>query len=204
MNREDFAKAIEIHLPDYLSGSSYDELIRQLGNTPDIDAFFWSPTDREVGEVLQGDAWTHIPIRDPSTGEQKHITGVILSNSCDIDPNNQGRPRRRVLVAPAIKLSDYETLLVHERFDTSSISGFIQSVRNNRVSSIAHFPAESNINDADRIVILDNVYNVPLEEFQNAVGARLFRLSNAGFYIFLLKLSIHFTRLHERIDRSDL
>ncbi|WP_155997114.1 hypothetical protein [Thioalkalivibrio sp. ALMg3] len=202
MNREEFAKSIEVHLPGYLSSSSYDELIRQLRKAPDIDAFFWNPTDQEAGGVLQGDAWTHIPIRDTSTGEQKHVTGVVLSNSCDIDPTNEGRPNRRVLVAPAIKLSNYEQLLHNARPDRSRNLSHVEDVRRNRVSSITHFPAESNINETERVVILDHVYSVPLEEFQSAIETRVFRLSNAGFYIFLLKLSIHFTRLHERVDRS--
>jgi hypothetical protein len=30
----------------------------------------------------------------------------------------------------------------------------------------------------------------------------LFTLSNFGFYLYLLKLSIHFTRIQEKIDRS--
>jgi len=55
----------------------------------------------------------------------------------------------------------------------------------------------------DSIVFLDRVNNYPLGEMsvEDVKRKKLFVLSNYGLYIFLIKLSIHFTRIQENGDR---
>lgn len=50
----------------------------------------------------------------------------------------------------------------------------------------------------------DRAISLPLTEdiVKNMCGNKLFTLSNFGLYLFLFKLSVHFTRIQERIDRT--
>lgn len=56
----------------------------------------------------------------------------------------------------------------------------------------------------DAIVRLDKVCSLNRSLISNEAinQQRLFTLSDYGLYLFLLKISIHFTRIRERIDRN--
>ena len=56
----------------------------------------------------------------------------------------------------------------------------------------------------DAIVLLDRLNNCPAEIIRKEMieKQRLFTLSNYGFYLFLIKISIHFTRIREGVDRG--
>jgi len=56
----------------------------------------------------------------------------------------------------------------------------------------------------ESIVFLDRINNISnkvikSEELQTR---RIFTLSDYGFYLFLLKISIHFSRIQEKVDRN--
>ena len=53
-------------------------------------------------------------------------------------------------------------------------------------------------------LFLDRINNCPIEAVskEDIDKKRLFTLSNYGFYMFLVKLSIHFTRVREEVDRT--
>mgnify|MGYP006347031977 CR=1 FL=1 len=59
--------------------------------------------------------------------------------------------------------------------------------------------------DFDGIIFFDRVISIPLsnQRTEEFVQNRIFTLSNFGFYLFLLKISYHFTRVKERIDRNN-
>ena len=50
-------------------------------------------------------------------------------------------------------------------------------------------------------MLLDDLHSMPIE-LHGQAAEKLFTLSMAGFYLFVLKLSVHFCRLHENVDRS--
>jgi hypothetical protein len=58
----------------------------------------------------------------------------------------------------------------------------------------------------DSIVFFDRVCNFPnkLIVRQNLKSRRLFTLSDYGAYLFLFKLSIHFTRIQDKVDRRSM
>lgn len=57
--------------------------------------------------------------------------------------------------------------------------------------------------ERDSIVFLDRVNNLPIDTLpHNEISEqRLFTLSDYGFYLFLFKLSIHFTRIRDAVSR---
>ena len=53
----------------------------------------------------------------------------------------------------------------------------------------------------ESIILLDGIHVQPMDMFTNDSRKRLFRLNQVAFYAFLLKLSIHFTRMQEGVKR---
>lgn len=53
------------------------------------------------------------------------------------------------------------------------------------------------------MAVLDNVVSIPLDLLVKSKPGKLFCLSQLGFYIFVIKLSIHLTRFQEGIARFD-
>ncbi len=68
------------------------------------------------------------------------------------------------------------------------------------MSDIFFLPAGTAMDD-DHLVLLDDIHTTPLNQFSRQKQKRLFCLGQTAFYIFLIKLSIHFTRLREGVRR---
>jgi hypothetical protein len=152
---------------------------------------------------LQGDGWTKIEILDFATGARDKIKGVLLSNSCDINPNNPRDFPPRIVFAPLIPLQAYVDLLRSASvLKPEQIEAKLDSIRKQRVTSLFYLPEGGGL-DADHIAILDDLHNVPLKMFLKEVDrVKLFTLGQMGFYLFLLKLSIHFCRFQEGVARG--
>ena len=112
---------IKSYLPSYLTPENKAELFSELKKFPNNFNYYLCPHKETY---LQGDAWRGFVAINFHTQESKMVSGVIISNSCDITPEN-----------PSTK-------------------------------------------------------------------ERLFVLNQFGFYLFLIKLSIHFTRFQEDVNRT--
>ena len=53
----------------------------------------------------------------------------------------------------------------------------------------------------ESVALLDDIHAHPLANFIECQRTRLFCLSQYAFYIFILKLSIHFSRFQEDVVR---
>jgi uncharacterized protein (UPF0248 family) len=98
-------------------------------------------------------------------------------------------------------------MLIEEFVDTGkntleAINNYIEATKKQLITQIMFLPKGSKLQD-DSIVFLDRVNNYPLGEMsvEDVKRKKLFVLSNYGLYIFLIKLSIHFTRIQENVDR---
>jgi len=56
--------------------------------------------------------------------------------------------------------------------------------------------------DEDYVALLSEISSFPLSMFLEEEGrSRFVTLNMVGFYLFLFKLSIHFCRFHENVER---
>lgn len=79
----------------------------------------------------------------------------------------------------------------------------ISSIRNQTTTSTYFLPAENRM-DEDVIANLDNLHSMPVEALaKSGTGKKICTLSNTGFYMLLLKLSVHFCRMQEAINCGD-
>jgi hypothetical protein len=196
------AISVEEQIPYYLSQEEKVGLVNALNNWPRPFQYY---IKRYANEVLQGDAWTRLPIRNFSTGQLAHVDGIVLSNSCQIDSSNERQLPAKITIAPLIELDKYTDLLAKTGASEKQIFGKVSAIREQRIHNIFYLPAGEGV-ERDRIALLDDVYSFPLSELDPSDGSanrKLATLSMVGFYLFILKLSVHFCRLHENVERRD-
>jgi hypothetical protein len=199
---DDFFEQIKLFLPKYLSPENTEQLfseLRTFGTDPSFHKnFYW--TNAPVSDLFQGDGWKGFIAVDFDTTEKKEVSGVILSNSCDIDIRNPRVHENKVLFAPLIRLSGFEQLLRHANKNEQQIGDTILSIRRQMTTYIFYLPEIPGTLEPS-IILLDDIRAQPLRSFLETKALRLFALSQYAFYLLLIKLSIHFSRFQEGISR---
>ncbi|HSW60221.1 MAG TPA: hypothetical protein VLJ60_05445 [bacterium] len=200
---------IKLYLPKYLSEEGTRELLKNLKQFPNnIDSRFYTriPLDKEV--LLQGDGFLDgFPVTNlPESEIKSNIPVIIISNTCDNDENNNRKtPRPFVSYCPIVNFQKFENMLF-KKFpnERDSISSILESIKKQMVTNILFLPAYQNGLKYDGIVFFDKIIssNAEIISIGQIPEKRLFSLSDYGFYVFLFKLSIHFTRIQENVSRS--
>lgn len=194
---------IEKFLPKYLSPETEEQLFSELKQFPNnIDKRFYSYELRKDNILYQGDGIKEILIINMPDKTEGYVPSIILSNTCDINPENKRLFPSRIVYAPIFNLVKYKIKSLEEGIKThENIDQHIESIRKQRVTQIFYLPVGDELKQ-ESIVFLDRIYNLPSyvlgEDFTNR---KIFTLSQYGHYIFLLKISIHFTRITEKIER---
>lgn len=194
------------YLPQYLSAESKRELFRDLKDFPQniIDRKFYTSNPLEPSFLYQGDGIKDmLVINLPDQGARLH-PAMVISNTCDMDLNNPRFMPNRIVYAPIIKLSNYKRmLLVNFHIDVKRINSHIEDLKRQYISHFFFLPEGFGL-PYDGIVMLDRINNCDRDQIDKYFldKNRMFILSNYGFYILLLKISIHFTRIRENIDRG--
>ena len=200
---------IERYLPQYLSKEASANLFAELKDFPEnIDNRIYTNFLLGSPIIYQGDGFCGLLSVNLPDAKVAKVPGVILSNSCDIDKANERLSETRLVFATIFQLEKYKNALVKTYVDTgkkteASINGHIDRIRKQYISHIFYLPAGGNL-EHESIVFFDRVNNLP-NKFVEKIGIqkhRLFTLSDYGFYLFLYKLSIHFTRIRENVTRS--
>ncbi len=193
---------IKKYLPKYLSGASYTELLRELKAFPEnIDTRFYEMIHEDGW--LQGDGLFPMPYMVVENNSVHKSRAMVLSNSCDISVDNKRMYESRAIVAPIFNLRKLEELLV-ESFPSQNdrVTNFISSIRRQEVSSIFYLPVGQGMEE-ESYVRFDTVNSCRISHIESEYRpSTVFRLSNYGFYILLFKLSVHFARVQESVDRS--
>lgn len=187
-------------LPPYLSGETAAKLFSELGKLPDLDPFF-SLGEVDWDLVKQGDGWHGLTAFVFATGERRVRKGVILSNTCDVSTSNPRRTEPNVVFCPLVSVSRFRDRLLANGCARDEVEGYLQALRSQRITNLMHFPAQPTSDD-EMLIIFDDVRSQPLESFLSAERAGLFRLTQAAFYLLLMKLSIHFCRVGEGVARG--
>lgn len=195
---------IKIFLPQYLSSESQNKLFEELRSFPyNIDKRFYSELIRNDNKLFQGDGLKDIFVSRLPETEIKKSNVIILSNSCDIDLENKRYSTINMIYCPLIELNKYKEYLIVKKFDINRIEDHLSRVKRQEITSMFYLPKNDSLND-DCIALLDRTNNINPQKINilDLSKNKLFSLSNYAFYMFLIKLSIHFTRMMEGIDRN--
>jgi len=196
-------ESIKDQIPYYLTENQRTGLIKALNDFPENANYYLDNFNNQYqNDVLQGDGWTNLRLRRFEDGEEGKILGIILSNTCDVSPENRRDLPTNITFAPIIPLSRYISSLQRASIGPKRINDKIDSIRQQKVSNIFFLPKGISLEE-DCIVPLDQIYTMPTKLFiEDEEKSKIFTLSMIGFYLFVFKLSIHFCRFHENIDRG--
>ena len=136
-----------------------------------------------------------------------------MSNTCDISPENERLDKSFVQLSSVFALKDYIETLDSNGIVQPRIDSFIKDLKSNRISNLFYLPAKMNGNKTileESFIRFDLNVTLPLSVLENdsydneyiPKGDRIFSFSNYGFYLFLIKLSIHYCRFKEGVFRS--
>jgi hypothetical protein len=193
------SETIKDQIPYYLTQQAKEGLVKALNAFPNHIEYY---IKKYQTDILQGDGWTQLELINFDNGEHKRVKGILLTNSCDISLENKRDFAPRLTFAPIIRLPRYIELLVAAKMDNHAIENKVASIKNQKINNLFYLPKGSLLED-DYVALLSDVHTLPLSVFEaKSEKIKLFTLSQTGFYLFLLKLSVHFCRFHENLDRE--
>ncbi|MFC4669074.1 hypothetical protein ACFO5X_10955 [Seohaeicola nanhaiensis] len=197
-------EALRQQIPYYLTAEpARKELVeglKALSEGATDGYFFPAGGDPHANTMLQGDGWRGFQVFSFTSGAQNLTRGIVLSNSCDISPENERVLPPKVTFAPLVKLARIKARFEEHGLRAEQIEGRLQAIRAQSVTSIFYLPASGPLEE-EYVALLDDLHSMPVEAHRQA-AEKVFTLSMAGFYLFVFKLSVHFCRLQENVDRS--
>lgn len=197
-----FFEDIKKYLPQYLSDSDARQLFSSLKDFPNnIDSRFYSNYVLDDNILYQGDCLKDIPTFNLPDTQSKMSQSMAISNTCDMDLSNKRLWNTRILFSQIILL---ERLVkgLYQKFPEDKVSNYISSLKKQQITNAFYLPKSNNLDEAVVFFDYTNSFDIHFINRDSLKEKRLVSLSNYGFYILLIKLSIHFTRVQEKVQRN--
>lgn len=202
----------EVYLPPFLTVESRRALLRSLegfrsqqAGSADVERQYtpnyYSDISLEA-EWAQGDVWEGFQVVRFDDGRRKDVNGLILSNTCDVNPANDIPESRPILFCPTLSVDKIEQMQRSAGMQQGQIDSFVANIRKQLVTYMFWLPAVGHY--PERVVLLDDVHRYPWKTFEGQSRKRQVRLSDFGHWLLLIKISIHFCRLNEGEPRDEL
>jgi hypothetical protein len=99
-----------------------------------------------------------------------------------------------------MRLSQYLLLLERAGQTGEQRRSISESMRRQEITSVMYLPEIAGAME-ESVGLFGDVRSQPVDGFRAGERFRLFRLTDFGFYLFLFKLSIHFTRMQDGVNR---
>lgn len=191
-------------IPAYLSAADQQALTKALADFPHtrtLRPYFFKVDDQDP---LQGDVWRGLEILRHEDGARKRVLGMLVSNSCDVAPDNGRFFPPKLSFATLLPLERYKQTLLGNGFQEDRVKEHLRQIRAQAVTSLFYLPAEGALEE-EHIALLQDLHSIPLKTFlDDANKSRIVSLHQLGFYLFLFKLSIHFCRFLEGVNRGNI
>ncbi|MCU0347389.1 MAG: hypothetical protein MUC59_10625 [Saprospiraceae bacterium] len=196
---------IKTFLPKYLSEESTKTLFQNLGEFPNnVTKSLYTEALKGYDVVFQGDGLSDLLVVNLPDTTINPANAIILSNTCDIDLANKRNFPSQICYAPIFNLGKYKAKLLKEGLkNEESIESHLLEVKQQKVTQILYLPIGGGLS-YEGIVFLDRINNCDNKSISRDTlkQNRLFTLSDYGLYLLLLKISIHFSRIQEKVDRG--
>lgn len=194
-----------VYLPQYLSEKSTKDIIGKLNQFPNNinDRFYTTALEHEE-TIFQGDGLEKLPHVDWSNNKLREVPSIVLSNTCDLDIANKRVFTSSISYAPIANLDKYINTLRLQKIGESTISQHLSDIKAQKITQIFYLPKINKLG-YEGIVFLDRLMSMPSIQYDlnRLNNERLFTLSNYGFYVLLFKISVHFMRMQEKVDRNE-
>jgi len=196
---------IKIYLPKYLSDEDAKRLFSEIQGFPNnLDDRLYSNYLEQEDIIFQGDGLKNFTVVNLPARSFFDAIVMIFSNTCDTDSANKRFFPSNICYAPLFSLESYKQELLEEKIkNAESILSHVEDIKRQRITQILFLPQGAKLPE-DCIVFLDRITHcdnnaIPRE---NISQQKIFILGDYGFYLFLIKLSIHFTRVQEQVHRK--
>lgn len=192
-----------LYLPKYLSPEEQNKLLEEIRYFTQVTSErpFYSASLKSKPNLFQGDIVSDVIMARYEDRTYREVKGMLISNTCDASDDNPRMYDLSLTFAPIIDLSKYEQGLkrVH---DAVKVDNHIKAIRNQELTTFFYLPAGFGF--SERVVVFDKLFSLPrtLCEREKMTASRISCLSNFGFYLLLFKLSYHFSRIQERVNRG--
>lgn len=190
---------IEPNLPFYLTGEralGFQKALLDFKSGKPVNLF----QKIDSGETIQGDLCAGFRLANLSDGTIKRIAGITLSNSCDVTTENKRDLPPSITFAPTMQLEAFTNLLLKSGVNKERVAQKLLAIREQKITDIFHLPAVSS--EPERVAVLSQASSMPVGMFYEDKPTIKLRLSMLGHYLLMFKLSYHFCRMHEQIDRA--
>jgi len=196
---------IKLYLPKFLSDEDSKELQRavsaMLAGTP--KSYY---TNRLAQEPIlyQGDGIINLPYLELPRVDIKDVNAMVLSNTCDVDPENPRDFPPRVLYAPIMPLANYRAGILRATGKSEEqVDAHLSAIRQQHITQVFYLPEYPGKME-ESIVYMDRIVNIGNGTIDRTTlpDQRIFTLSDFGAWLFVLKLSIHFSRVQDKVSRG--
>ncbi len=196
---------VKRYLPQYLTATAQRQLFAELKAFPsNIDQRVYTCALERNVTIFQGDGLRDLLVINLPETKIGRASCMVVSNTCDVDPENQRPFPASVCYAPILRLRPYAEMLQRRSIKTNAaLEDHLNAIRAQLVTQIFFLPRGAGLAE-DSFVFLDRICHCSSEWIarEDVPGRRIFTLSHYGAYLLLLKLSIHFTRMTDQVDRS--
>ena len=154
--------------------------------------------------IFQGDALEGLLVINLPNPTIRETKSVVLSNTCDNDLQNVRMYSSSICYSPIFNLNKYiEKLKTKTITSPRKVSEFTNQIKNQRISQIFFLPKGGKL-ISDSFIFFDKINSCDNNSIsrEGLSKRRLFSFSNYGFYLFVFKLSMHFSRIREDLDRG--
>lgn len=190
---------IPLHLPGYLTLEARAALMAALSRHPSSPSVPFATAGDLAAQALQGDIVRTAPFYDIVAETGSRAGALLVSNSCDMSAANSRAIDRHVQYCPVLPWSKFSALLSStNQFATEeSQRSLEEDVRNQYVTNLFHIGVPGNPDGF--VAFLDQIQSA---RSSTALGIRKWSLTQFGHYMLLFKLSYHFSRMREGLQRS--
>lgn len=218
IENEDNLELIQKFLPQYLTPKQTEDLMSNVRKyfpfSTDPGLIYTKSLDSDI--YYQGDGMKDIPFSIFHNGKfiTSYLTGIIMSNTCDISTDNSRLDTPNIQYAAIFSLAEYIEILNEKDISEERINSFKAALKENRITNLFYLPKWSNGSSIleESFIRFDQNVTLPSGIFHKEdstydkkyapKGDRLFSFQNYGFYLFLIKLSIHYSRFQEGVFRT--
>ena len=153
---------------------------------------------------MQGDGCRNLILYRFKSGERVSAQGLILSNTCDMSSQNTRYLPVSVTFAPIMSVEGYKKLSLRANRTDEQILQKIKAIKSQQVTNMFYLPKGRNMHE-EGVVLFNDIHSMPVSALSDPISEqRNFTLSMAGFYILLFKLSVHFCRVQEGMQRNPI
>ncbi|NMZ70969.1 hypothetical protein SAMN05216370_3724 [Pseudomonas peli] len=189
---------IQNQIPYYLTREAGEGILKELENYSEKTQII---LNRGSDGVLQGDGWRGFRLYDFNSAEVRNTRGIVISNSCDIDTENKRDLPAKITFAPLIRMKKIEEIFKNSGLDANTTEQKLRSIREQKSTSFFFIPSQIGLDD-EYVIWFNDMHSMPMSSFvESAEREKIFTLNMTGFYLLLFKISIHFCRFHENVDR---